>query len=901
MLNNIVYRSLTIAFRTTALVIGTLRCLCSRGSDLESSVDYAIVFCICWLGFDILLQSAFRPTYVSSFSFLSDILSTLALVLYISDLIALWQDSPTLEVCIAGLVELRVISLINSLQSTRFFRAFSKRLIGSSSDPAPHVVAGDTRTARRSSTLADVINDDEELDQQLKLEKQDPSLAKLLSPTELKLGNTSGPSEDSRVRRKLTDINTTRIGVLMILCSVVARIVASKDDSLDSSYYFLSKLTENIPLNSTDSDQFWTVLVEAISGLSTSISSLAWIASEEKIPPISSHLLNELLSEYPIDDAEKDSLQIGFSQTCQYITSSSRWWFRISSICPAADYRRRSEIREISSPGSPLVLIIDRRESVRWSAILAILRTIFIFVLVLITSLVFQYDSWRIILLPLSRMVAVMKHIQCNPLSANTLIEDEQRRAMDAKRAADEWANLPVWKRIISRKPHPLQVGLLDLESDHGRLEATLLKLGSLLTVSLGEAGAESITLSLSGNSFGSFSRRRIRAVFCFIDIDNFNTLTEILQDRTILLVNSVAEIVHGLVDEFNGFVCRNNVGTSGGFFLIWRCDGYSEADVVLMEQQERRNAELAILCVCKIFAAVEKSPLLRSYREHPYLKQLIPNYSVHLTAGLHVGVSTEGAIGSEFKLEATYVGNDVLLTQHLAEISRTKYCTKLALSDALFHIISPRFRTRLCRKIDSTEMNGEQHSVYTIDLDLAEVGSQGRRSITDLNRRMTRDTTQALADQFTLKQARYARKRAVKDIHRFTPITEFGGFELARMRKKYETKHGQLFNQLFKKGILNFESGEFEVAKKTLMHCGGYFARYISAPMSTTRGGSLTYPNADDETTVRDGPADALLERIRLLEHDKMADSYAQSTRGDMKSKSEGAKKIIEPAGDRI
>lgn len=868
-----VYRSVATAMRMTSLFIGTSRLIFLEGLDDDFGVDFVIIISVCLLGFDTLLKSAIRPAYALSLSFSFDILSTICLIPFVSNLMVLWQDYPIIEICIAGMVQLRVINLINSLQKTKLLRALSKRYIGfvTSSGYSDRENSPGSPQFRRLSSVTEIVNDDEELERRLLLEEPESFHGKISLRPERPTCNPPSQNEDSRIRRKLTYITTTRIGVLVILGSMVGRILRSNDESFDSSNYFLLRLNATRPTSSNDSDEFWGIVFQTISGLSTEVSSLASIGCEYEIPPISSHLLDTLLYDQSIDSSKESILRHGFGRFCEQVSHSSRWWLLISSTCPDMANRRPSEIQEISSKESPFVLLIDRSESIRWSAILSVIRTLLISALIFLTSLAFQYDSWRIILLPLSRIISVMNHIQSNPLSANLLIENEQRRAIEAGKAGENWSKRPFWERLLSRKPQFLKIGLLDLESDHGRLEATLLKLGSLLSVSLGGAGAESISMSLSGDRIGSFSSRPIRAVFCFIDIDHFNTLTEVLQDRTILLVNSVAEIVHGLVDEFNGFVCRNNVGTSGGFFLIWRCDAEKELEVESIQQIDRRMAELAIVCVCKIFAAVERSPLLLAYRDHPYLKQLIPNYSVRLTAGLHLGVSIEGTIGSEFKLEATYVGNDVLLAQHLAGISRTTYRTRLALSGALFNSVSSRFRMRLCRKIDTTAINGEEHSVYTIDLDLAEVGPQGRRSILQPYRKEPDNPTQALMEQFGLKQASYLRKRTVKDTDRFTPIVEFDGYELARMRKRYETKDGKLFTEIFKKGFLNFEARELDVAKKALVHSAGYWARYMSLALSRTRVISATFLDDVSHNPERDGPSDALLEKIQSLELEKL------------------------------
>ncbi len=52
-------------------------------------------------------------------------------------------------------------------------------------------------------------------------------------------------------------------------------------------------------------------------------------------------------------------------------------------------------------------------------------------------------------------------------------------------------------------------------------------------------------------------------------------------------------------------------------------------------------------------------------YRKHPKL-QKIPNYAVKMGFGLHVGWSIEGAIGSSYKIDASYLSPNVNMSSKL-------------------------------------------------------------------------------------------------------------------------------------------------------------------------------------------------------------------------------------------
>ena len=58
-----------------------------------------------------------------------------------------------------------------------------------------------------------------------------------------------------------------------------------------------------------------------------------------------------------------------------------------------------------------------------------------------------------------------------------------------------------------------------------------------------------------------------------------------------------------------------------------------------------------------------------------------VPNYRVELGFGLHVGWAVEGAIGSEFKIDATYLSPDVNLAMGL-ELATKLYRSQILMSN---------------------------------------------------------------------------------------------------------------------------------------------------------------------------------------------------------------------------
>ncbi|CAE8702568.1 unnamed protein product, partial [Polarella glacialis] len=76
-------------------------------------------------------------------------------------------------------------------------------------------------------------------------------------------------------------------------------------------------------------------------------------------------------------------------------------------------------------------------------------------------------------------------------------------------------------------------------------LEKTIIKIGSLLALGFGEAGAEIIGQNMRGGDNSALNAmipgRRVDAIFMFCDIRNFTDATEVLQDQVMVFVNRIA------------------------------------------------------------------------------------------------------------------------------------------------------------------------------------------------------------------------------------------------------------------------------------------------------------------------------------------------------------------------
>ena len=100
----------------------------------------------------------------------------------------------------------------------------------------------------------------------------------------------------------------------------------------------------------------------------------------------------------------------------------------------------------------------------------------------------------------------------------------------------------------------------------------------------------------------------------------------------------------------------------------------------------------MSVIAFLKILMKIYKSHKLDKYRKNPGLNERIKNYSVKLGFGLHCGWSIEGAIGSTFKIDASYLSPHVNMASKLEEKTK-EYGAQLILSGPLVEHISAASR----------------------------------------------------------------------------------------------------------------------------------------------------------------------------------------------------------------
>jgi len=94
-----------------------------------------------------------------------------------------------------------------------------------------------------------------------------------------------------------------------------------------------------------------------------------------------------------------------------------------------------------------------------------------------------------------------------------------------------------------------------------------------------------------------------------------------------------------------------------------------------------------------------------------------MPNYWVSLGFGLHIGWAIEGAIGSTFKIDASYLSPNVNMS-NILEAATKEYGCPLLFTGDLVALFGEKIKKEI-RMIDCVKIGIKEYELYTIDLNL--------------------------------------------------------------------------------------------------------------------------------------------------------------------------------------
>ncbi len=120
----------------------------------------------------------------------------------------------------------------------------------------------------------------------------------------------------------------------------------------------------------------------------------------------------------------------------------------------------------------------------------------------------------------------------------------------------------------------------------------------------------------------------------------------------------------------------------------------------------------------------------------------LILGFVVKMGCGLHYGWAIEGAIGSKFKIDASYLANNVNVAMDLEAATKIYlsnyfklfliFLEEILVSEDLYKVLNP-FYQEICRKVDIVELNMEKKALYCVDIDLSHITVESELDVNPL------------------------------------------------------------------------------------------------------------------------------------------------------------------------
>ena len=384
--------------------------------------------------------------------------------------------------------------------------------------------------------------------------------------------------------------------------------------------------------------------------------------------------------------------------------------------------------------------LFDMRQTKKDGALVELIDTIFILIIWFFGVTAFAGPVMTLVVTPIERMIRLLSMLVKDPLGYQGT-----SRYKKFVLEEDHYTKNTKWTKDV----------LKGMETSF--LMSTILRIGSLMKVGFGAAGVEIIRNNLAkgelkGGLVLNTQGTTVQCIFLFCDIRQFTDATESLQEEVFVFTNKIASVIHSICNSYGGSA-NKNVGDA--FLMSWLLsDEKSEGGATRRRSSfgARNNrgpnrltrsqikADSALLAVIKISIALYYDKFfledMTETKRGRLMKKIANRMGpvVQMGFGLHCGKAVQGAIGTQRKLDATYVSDAVEFAEFL-ESSTKKFKVNMLMSDAFEDLLSPQVQRR-CRKVDQIliledDMDpddpdlveiAEKVDLYTYDMDIDEL-----------------------------------------------------------------------------------------------------------------------------------------------------------------------------------
>ena len=468
------------------------------------------------------------------------------------------------------------------------------------------------------------------------------------------------------------------------------------------------------------------------------------------------------------------------------------------------DYFRYKEISTVYSEDGFIRITYSTLKETKLSGLLNFIQTIFVCLMLTGAAVLFENDATTLVLEPLEVMIEIVENVAKDPINAKN-VEDLQTGI----------------KAMVGKE----EGGKVDKNKDNYEvlvIKTAIIKISALLAIGFGEAGGEIIKKNLaSGQELNPrLKGKKKTAIFGFCDIRQFEEINLALEERTMLLVNEIAEIVHSSVDRFGG-ATNKNIGEA--FLNVWKF--YNETPVrgnphskeVIQKKdnlleidptnpQVGITADESVLAFLRVIMKINKSHNILNYRTNQEILKRAPNFKLNMGFGLHMGYGIEGAVGSTYKIDASYLSPNVNIAARLESATR-QFGLSILISGPLYKLLTDDMK-RVCRFVDCVMVKGSELplDLYTVDVNL-DLKPQDEKKILIMGNKEKRKRFQDKKELFQ-KEVEFTRNAAKIVLEKSSYL------ELLRTKKTDE------FYSLWNEGVAYYKEGNFNKAGEKFNQC---------------------------------------------------------------------------------
>jgi len=565
-------------------------------------------------------------------------------------------------------------------------------------------------------------------------------------------------SEPSKIGKVLTEKTTRRLIVLVLLIIIVSPIIdgtvdLTQDDFQTSQFERLHRYTQDYNNTGAVTMNHMRSLVDEY------VRDSNGLIVQMQLAKIDNAQLKTWLAEVKFQDLNSDESDWNFEANQTLAENPKTGWSASYLLDTPTDEYRTAELATVNNLGCYVddicmdcdatsgtsachsLVTFDISSYTKSAANLNIVKTIVVMVCFAVSIFVLTKDAESMVIGPIERMMWLVTQLAQNPLGSTEATREEYE--VDAPTGSDYETKM---------------------------LEDTLSKIGRLLQVGFGAAGTEIIAKNMggAGDLDVMIPGKKITSVFGFGIIEHFTETCSILEEDVITYINTIAEIVHSDAKIFHG-AANKNIGSA--FLLAWKiCDGSlpgmrdprDPADKPRMlpaEKVRKREGiyvkstgdgtavrrigptelvDSALTAVLKMRVDIHNANhhgTLHKYCNNAKLIAAFDNFEVHLGFGLHIGWAIEGAIGSKYKIDASYLSPNVNMAARL-EAATGQFDVPMLISEWFVDELSAEAR-RFCRKIDRVAVKGSEipMDLWTFDIGRypaegvkPEISSEGRQ-----------------------------------------------------------------------------------------------------------------------------------------------------------------------------